>query len=76
MSRKASAETRQSRREYVGTRGYRCCKCWQHLARHRVNGDRLCCECYVKAGHAPADWHPDCMAAAAALRDAIGAGHT
>jgi hypothetical protein len=21
----------------------------------------LCCECYVKAGNPPADWHPDCI---------------
>ncbi len=21
----------------------------------------LCCECHVKAGHAPTDWHYECM---------------
>jgi hypothetical protein len=29
----------------------------------KVNGVPLCCECYVAAGHEPADWHPDCVAA-------------
>lgn len=33
-------------------------------ANHWVGGVHLCCECHVKAGHAPADWHPDCMRAA------------
>jgi hypothetical protein len=38
------------------------------LARHRVNGDRLCCHCYVRRGYPPATWHPECVAAAAARR--------
>jgi hypothetical protein len=54
---------RQSRRENVGKRGYRCYKCGEREARHKVNGVPLCCECYVAAGHEPADWHPNCMAA-------------
>jgi hypothetical protein len=54
---------RQSRRENVGKRGYRCYKCGEREARHKVNGVPLCCECYVAAGHEPAEWHPDCTAA-------------
>jgi hypothetical protein len=46
-----------------------CARCSQRIARHHVNGGlRLCCECYVNTGHEPADWHPECMAAYAALR--------
>jgi hypothetical protein len=63
MSRKDESR-RQSRRENVGTGGYPCHKCRQQLARHKVNGILLCCECNVAAGHQPADWHPDCMVAA------------
>jgi hypothetical protein len=61
---------RQRRRENAGKRLKICARCSERLARHHVNGDRLCCECYVKAGHAPADWHPECMEAAAALEEA------
>jgi hypothetical protein len=53
---------RQRRRENVAT--YRWCrKCVEGEARHKVNGVPLCCECYVAAGHEPAEWHPDCTAA-------------
>ena len=31
-----------------------CSRCNQRLARHRVKDARLCCECYVAAGHEPA----------------------
>jgi hypothetical protein len=57
---------RQTRREQVIARG-KCVKCSQRAGRHLVNGERLCCECYVGAGHEPAEFHPECTAAAAAL---------
>ncbi len=31
------------------------------VAMHRVNDNVLCCECYIKTGNSPADWHPDCL---------------
>jgi hypothetical protein len=43
-----------------------CTKCGG-VALHRVNDTLLCCECYVKAGYSPADWHPDCMSVYRAL---------
>jgi hypothetical protein len=59
---------RASRNENAGTRQKLCSRCSVRLARHRVNGDRLCCHCYVGRGYPPATWHPDCVAAAAAFR--------
>jgi hypothetical protein len=62
VSPKATDAARhQRRRESVGTNGYRCRKCGQPAARHRVNGEWLCCKCYVRAGYQPAEWHPECM---------------
>jgi hypothetical protein len=69
MPRTDSAR-RASRNENAGTRLKLCSRCAVRLARHRVNGDRLCCDCYVGRGYPPAEWHPDCMAAAAELRKA------
>jgi len=62
------AAQRERRRERTSQRG-KCVNC-QRLGPHLVNGWRMCCHCYVRAGHEPAEWHPECMAAAAALRDA------
>ena len=59
---------RQSRRERVLAHGMR-------ARRHRVSGKWLCCECYVNAGNEPAEFHSECMAAAAALKDASDTGH-
>ena len=71
MSPKPIDEARQrSRRENAGKRLKICAQCSQRLARHFVNGKRLCCYCYVAAGQQPADWHPECMAAAGALGEA------
>jgi hypothetical protein len=67
MSDKAADKPRR-RREDVDARGLPCSRCRRHLARHRVHGTRLCCECYVRAGYEPASWHPECMAAAAPRR--------
>jgi hypothetical protein len=66
----ADEAIRQSRRDRVIARG-KCVKCCQRAGRHSVNGARLCCECYVSAGHEPAEFHPECMAAAAALKDVM-----
>jgi hypothetical protein len=60
---------RQSRRERAGTRAKLCSRCSIRVARHHVGSDRLCCHCYVGRGYPPADWHPECLAAAAALRE-------
>jgi hypothetical protein len=57
----------QRRREKVGIDGYMCCRCRQRVGRHLVDGVRLCCKCYVFAGHEPAEGHPECVEAAAAL---------
>ena len=65
---KTDEAQRTRRREKAGARLKLCIQCSQRLARHNVSGKRLCCECYVGAGHEPADWHPECMAATAALR--------
>jgi hypothetical protein len=71
MSPKAIDEARhQRRRENAVAGGYwshQCQQCHRRWARHRDNG---CCECHVKAGRQPAEWHPECLAAAAALREA------
>jgi hypothetical protein len=63
---------RQSRRENAGTSywGHQCRQCHRRSARHHADGHWLCCECHVKAGHQPAEWHPECIAAAAALQEA------
>jgi hypothetical protein len=42
---------------------YLCHKCHERPANHTVGDIRLCCECYVKDGNAPADWHIACMKA-------------
>jgi hypothetical protein len=72
MSPKAIDEARhQRRRENAGTGGnwcHQCRQCHRRWARHHADGHWLCCECHVKAGYQPAEWHPDCMAVAAALR--------
>jgi hypothetical protein len=70
----ADQASRQIRRDRVIARG-KCVKCSQRSGRHLVNRERLCCECYVSAGHEPAEFHAECMTAAAALRDASGAGY-
>jgi hypothetical protein len=72
MSPKAIDEARhQRRRENAGNGyGYSCGMCERPSARHRYLGQWLCCMCHVKAGYQPAEWHPECMAAAAALREA------
>jgi hypothetical protein len=67
MSRNANEVRRQRRRENAGKRLKLCSRCNQRLARHRLKDARLCCECYVRAGHPPADWHPECVAAAAII---------
>jgi len=38
-----------------------CQKCLKNKASHSVGNRELCCECYVKEGNPPADWHPKCM---------------
>jgi hypothetical protein len=58
------------RRQNVGEGIKICVRCSKRVARHKVYGERLCCRCYVGDGHKPAYWHPECMAAAAALRNA------
>lgn len=46
------------------------CACGRSAMLHTIwkyNTDTpeyLCCTCYVKAGHPPCDWHPECMATA------------
>ena len=65
---------RQSRRERVLAHG-KCVECSQRARRHRVSGKWLCCECYVNAGNEPAEFHSECMAVAAALKDASDTGH-
>ena len=43
-----------------------CSACNNKYAKHTVysnkHGDEFfCCECYVKHGNPPADWHKECM---------------
>lgn len=42
-----------------------CDKCYEHEAMHHETvgstNRKLCCECYVKEGNPPADWHTVCM---------------
>jgi hypothetical protein len=44
-----------------------CEVCGMHTSRHTEWKDsrerHLCCECYVREGNPPADWHVDCMKA-------------
>lgn len=51
---------------------YTKCICGR-LARHReyFKGKEsfYCCECYVKAGNAPSDWHSECMSTYKKLKD-------
>jgi len=63
---------RQRRRDNMGKRLKLCSRCNQRLARHSVNGEQLCCYCYVAAGRQPADWHPECMVAAGGVAEAKG----
>ena len=42
-----------------------CSNCHSHQSMH----GELCCECYVKAGNPPADWHTICMATHNYLND-------
>lgn len=48
-----------------------CTTCKSRPANHETSfegkTDYQCCECHVKAYNTPADWHPDCMRAYAAL---------
>jgi hypothetical protein len=46
-------EETQRQRENVGMRKKPCSRCGV-----------LCCECCVRRGYPPAEWHPGCMAAA------------
>jgi len=38
-----------------------CGKEYSHTITLNRKTTRMCCECYVKAGYPPADWHKDCM---------------
>lgn len=38
-----------------------CERCGYRQASHR-GSEYMCCECFVRSGHAPADWHRMCMA--------------
>jgi hypothetical protein len=67
MSHKGDEARRERRRENVGINGYMCRRCQKRVGRHLADGARLCCRCYVFAGHEPAEWHPECMEAAAVL---------
>jgi hypothetical protein len=68
-NRRRSRAGDEAQRRHESARGKLCARCSQRVARHHVNGSvRVCCECYVSTGHEPADWHPECMAAYAALR--------
>jgi hypothetical protein len=58
----------QSRLERVGICAKLYSRCSIRVARHHVGSDRLCCHCYVGRGYPPANWHPECLVAAAALR--------
>jgi len=50
-----------------------CCQCCRRPASHStsIHGHTLrrCCECYVKDGNPPADWHPLCMITYNQMRD-------
>lgn len=46
-----------------------CCVCKKKPSNHSVGDRRLCCKCYVKEGHAPADWHRGCMEAYKMVKD-------
>ena len=67
MSRKGDEGQRERRREHAGFNGYMCRRCQKRVVRHLADGLRLYCKCYVFAGHEPAEWHSDCMSAAAVL---------
>ena len=50
------------------------CKCGKissHTTFKNGNKVRLCCNCYVKAGNAPADWHFGCMQEAGRIKDLV-----
>jgi hypothetical protein len=38
-----------------------CEKCQTNRSQHEVGKRHLCCECYVKEGNIPFDWHRLCM---------------
>jgi len=70
VSTMPTSASRASRRKNAGSRQKLCSRCSVRLARHQVNGDRLCCHCYVGRGYPPAEWHPECLAAASASKKA------
>ena len=39
----------------------KCDNCGNPETKHTVGAVRWCCECYVRAGYPPADWHYNCM---------------
>jgi len=45
-----------------------CGKCHKHQAMHHQGSKHLCCECWVREGNPPADWHSVCMKVYASLR--------
>lgn len=49
-------------------RSRQCRHCGKHAA-HSIGREWECCECYVRAGHAPSDWHPVCMETKAKMRE-------
>lgn len=53
----------------------KCSQCQERTARHRFSEEKnLCCECYVKAGNPPSDWHPDCMRTFGEIKSGNGDG--
>lgn len=38
-----------------------CERCQKHTSQHETSTGHLCCECYVKEGNSPAEWHKNCM---------------
>lgn len=68
----ADREARQDAVQHLPSDGL-CTTCRINAPNHRAGRDQhLCCECYVRAGHAPADWHSECLRAYAEYhRDTI-----
>lgn len=67
LSKQPNEDQRSIESVYIGRM---CDRCGKRKAMHIVTKwwekpqDRfLCCYCYVEEGHAPANWHPDCMKA-------------
>lgn len=46
------------------------CKCGQP-ASHTMGDKRMCCDCYVREGNPPADWHAGCMRTWKSIKKAI-----